>query len=55
LITSMSQSWGDGTSTTFNYINAAHTYSSPGTYVIRVTANESDGKTASASISVTVT
>jgi PKD repeat protein len=52
-ITSVSWNWGDGSSSN-SWFPATHTYASPGTYTITVTAHQSDGQTASASTTVQV-
>lgn len=50
-ITSISWSWGDGSSST-SWSPATHTYRAPKSYMITATAHQSDGATGSASVAV---
>lgn len=52
-IASISWDWGDGTTST-SWFPANHTYCAAGTYSITATSHQSDGQTASASTSATV-
>ena len=52
-ITSISWSWGDGQTST-SFLPASHTYAAGGTYTITATAEQSDGKSAMASVSATI-
>jgi len=56
VITSMSVSWGDGTSSpvTGNATSASHIFTAAGTYTVTVTATDSAGATGSASTVVVV-
>lgn len=49
----ISWDWGDGSSTT-KFFPAAHSYSTPGQYAVKVTANWKDGETASRTQEVSV-
>jgi len=52
-ITSISWTWGDGTTST-SWFPAMHTYAKVGTYSVSATTHQSDGQSSSASESVTV-
>ena len=52
-ISRMHWEWGDGSGGDYSF-PASHTYSKPGTYTITVTAYQSDGLSASKTITVTV-
>jgi hypothetical protein len=52
-VTSITWTWGDGTSTT-GFFPQSHTYFSPGPHIINVTAHYKDGSTALSSEAVSV-
>lgn len=54
IITSISWTWGDGTSTPSGFFPQSHQYSSLGTYTIQVTAHYNDGSSASSAQSLSV-
>jgi DNA integrity scanning protein DisA with diadenylate cyclase activity len=54
-IQSIRWEWGDNESPEYHEFPYSHVYSSPGTYVLSVTATQSDGQNATATEAITVT